>query len=80
MNWIEEKIADALFYAAPKGFEINNKALRPILKRLMKTDGVCPCAHEEWDDNTPMCDKICPCKTFRDSGECHCGLYVKLQK
>lgn len=80
MNWLEEKVADALTYSAPKGFGVNPKVLRPISRKLIKTEGICPCVHDEWDDKTPACDKECPCKTFRESGDCHCGLYVKLQK
>lgn len=78
MDWINEKIEYALTYAAPKGFGVNAKALHPIAKRLIKNDGICPCHHAEWTDSTPKADKQCPCKTFRDTGDCHCGLYVKL--
>jgi ferredoxin-thioredoxin reductase catalytic subunit len=78
MNWLEEKVAYTLTYSAPKGFGVNPKVLRPISKRLIKTEGICPCAHDEWNESTPIEDKCCPCKTFRESGECHCGLYVKL--
>lgn len=78
MNWLEEKVQYALTYSAPKGFGVNPKALRGISKGLMRTGGVCPCHHKEWDEHTPIADKQCPCKTFRDTGDCHCGLYVKL--
>ena len=78
MDWINKNIEDALTYAAPEGFGVNAKVLHPIAKRLIKTEGICPCAHDEWTDSTPTCDKQCPCKTFRDTGDCHCGLYVKL--
>ena len=33
--------------------------------------GYCPCV-------TPLAhgeDTICPCRTYRETGECHCGLY-----
>lgn len=78
MNWIEETVAYALTYRCPKGFGVKSKVLYPISKRLVKTEGVCPCHHKEWNEHTPLADKQCPCKTFRDTGECHCGLYVKL--
>ena len=78
MNWLKEKIEYALTYSAPRGFGVNAKVLHPIAKKLIKTDGICPCYHAEWTDSTPVADKLCPCKTFRDSGDCHCGLYVKL--
>lgn len=34
----------------------------------------CPCRLDNTDDT------VCMCKEFRDqeSGECHCGLYVKM--
>ena len=78
MNWLEEKIQYALTYSAPKGFGVNGNKLRGISKALVRSGGVCPCAHDEWNESTPIADKCCPCKTFRESGECHCGLYVKL--
>ena len=78
MNWLEEKVAYALTYSAPKGFGVNGNKLRGISKALLRSGGICPCAHDEWNESTPIEDKCCPCKTFRDTGDCHCGLYVKL--
>ena len=78
MNWLEEKVQYALTYSAPKGFGVNGKALKGIAKGLIRTGGICPCSHDEWNDNTPQADKECPCKTFRETGDCHCNLYVKL--
>lgn len=80
MNWLEEKIAYALTYSAPKGFGVNGKKLRGISKALVRSGGVCPCAHDEWNESTPNEDKCCPCKTFRETGDCHCGLYVNVTK
>lgn len=44
-----------------------------IKQRLKETGGFCPCRIEK----TP--DTKCMCKEFREqeSGECHCGLFVK---
>ena len=44
-----------------------------IRKQLKENDGYCPCRPVKCDDNK------CMCKEFREqeSGECHCGLYVK---
>jgi len=43
-----------------------------IRKRLVITKQQCPCiAEDEWTNDT-----ICPCKVFRETKECHCGLYV----
>ena len=75
---MQEKIENTLIENCPKGFGVNAKALKGIAKGLMRTNWVCPCSHEEWTEDTPHEDKLCPCKTFRDTGDCHCGLYVKL--
>lgn len=44
-----------------------------IRKKLKDNDGYCPCVIEKNEDTK------CMCKAFReqDSGECHCGLYIK---
>lgn len=44
-----------------------------IRKRLIKNDGYCPCRLVKNEDTK------CICKEFREqeSGECHCGLYIK---
>lgn len=44
-----------------------------IQQALKDNDGYCPCKLQK----TP--DTKCMCKEFREqeSGECHCGLYVK---
>lgn len=31
----------------------------------------CPCNFENTEDN------ICPCKSFREGAECHCGLFKR---
>ena len=80
MNWITAIVADGLRYRTPQGYHINEKALLPIARRLIATGGTCPCHHEEWDAHTPEEDKACPCKTFRDPGDCHCGLYCLQRK
>ena len=78
MSWLRDIVVVGLREQCPQGYEVNEKAVKPIARRLIVTDGVCPCAHEEWNESTPNEDKLCPCKTVRESGECHCGLYVKL--
>lgn len=44
-----------------------------IRESIKKNFGFCPCKIQR-NENTK-----CPCKEFREqeSGECHCGLYVK---
>lgn len=76
--WVVEMVSNALEQKCPEGFEVNKKALPKIAKRLIITEGVCPCNHEEWDNTTPKEDKLCPCKTFRETNDCHCGLFKKV--
>lgn len=47
-----------------------------IRTKLKENDGYCPCSIIKNDDTK------CMCKEFREqeSGECHCGLYVKVLK
>lgn len=43
------------------------------LKKRIKDNGkYCPCRLEK----TP--DTKCPCKDFRETGECICGLYIQV--
>jgi ferredoxin-thioredoxin reductase catalytic subunit len=44
-----------------------------IRKKLKDNDGYCPCVIEKNEDTK------CMCKAFKEqeSGECHCGLYIK---
>ena len=53
-----------------------NKALVEEIKTKLKAnDGYCPCRI------TKSQDTKCMCKEFREqtSGECHCGLYIKVE-
>ncbi len=54
----------------------DNKDLVEDIRRLLKENGgYCPCKLVKNEDS------ICMCKEFRDGGlgECHCGLYVKVE-
>lgn len=73
-----EQMKATLIENCPKGFGVNGKVLVGIAKGLIRTGGVCPCHHEEWDESTPREDKLCPCSTFIETGECHCNLYKRL--
>lgn len=44
-----------------------------IKQRLKENDGYCPCRVKKIPENK------CMCKEFKEqeSGECHCGLYIK---
>ena len=63
-----------------EGWKLNPdpQIVNAILKRCEKLDGECPCYHEEWDSDTPVSDKKCPCITFRSNNGCHCRLYIKI--
>lgn len=51
----------------------DKELVQEIREKLKANGGFCPCRIEK----TP--DTKCMCKEFREqeSGECHCGLYVK---
>jgi ferredoxin-thioredoxin reductase catalytic subunit len=53
-------------------FEENpdKEVVEMIRKGLKQTGGYCPCELEKTQDN------VCPCKTYRETDECRCGLYV----
>lgn len=52
--------------------------VKEVVSQLKETKGNCPCVlPSAWSADTK-----CPCKDFREQtteGECHCGLYVKVQ-
>lgn len=43
-----------------------------VIKRIKENNGYCPCRFER----TP--DTKCHCKEFRETGECICGLFIKV--
>lgn len=51
----------------------DKELVQEIRKKLKERNGYCPCKIEKTDDTK------CMCKDFieQESGECHCGLYVK---
>lgn len=53
----------------------NKELVREIRKELKENGWHCPCKIEKTEDTK------CMCKEFREqeSGECHCGLYIKIQ-
>lgn len=55
----------------------NNKELvKEIRKKIKENGGYCPCSLIKNEDTK------CMCKEFREqnSGECHCGLYIKTEQ
>ena len=53
----------------------NKAVVEEIKTKLKANDGYCPCR------TTKSQDTKCMCKEFREqtSGECHCGLYIKVE-
>lgn len=47
-----------------------------IRKALKNNNNYCPCRTIKNEDT------LCPCKEFREGplGECHCGLYIKIEE
>ena len=50
----------------------DEKEYKDVKRRVKANNGYCPCAMEKSPDTK------CPCKTFRETQECECGLYVKV--
>ena len=53
----------------------NQEVVQKIKAKLKENDGYCPCATKK----TP--ETKCMCKAFLEQGigECHCGLYEKVE-
>lgn len=53
----------------------NKELVEEIRKSLKENNNYCPCKIEKTEDTK------CMCKEFleQESGECHCGLYVKME-
>ena len=41
-----------------------------LRKRIKANSGFCPCKREKTKDTK------CPCKDFRENGDCACGMYI----
>lgn len=56
-----------------QGFFINpdTEFVKGLRKRIKQNNGYCPCKLEKIPDNK------CPCRDFRESSDCTCGLYCK---
>ena len=44
-----------------------------IIKNIESNNGYCPCLLEQNSDT------LCPCKKFRETKECICGLYITIK-
>lgn len=48
-----------------------------VREKVKENDGYCPCMLEKTEETK------CPCRNFLNSkelGECHCGLYCRVEK
>lgn len=54
----------------------NMETVKRIKKKIKENGGYCPCRLIKNRDTK------CMCREFREqeSGECHCGLYIKLKE
>lgn len=50
----------------------DKEQVKQIVKRIKENNGYCPCRFER----TP--DTLCHCKDFRETGDCICGLFIKV--
>lgn len=46
--------------------------VRNLKKRIKDNNKYCPCRIEKTQDTK------CPCREFRETGDCICGLYIKI--
>ena len=51
----------------------NDKLVNAIFKRLVITEGECPC-HNSGETKE---DRMCPCKEYRENDYCCWKLYIK---
>ena len=54
----------------------DRKYVKEIRKKLKENDGYCPCKILKIDDNKCMCKEFRDMIERKESGECHCGLYI----
>ena len=58
-------------------FNPDKDVVKEIKKQLKENDGYCPCQLVKAPETK------CMCKAFREQnipGECHCGLYIKVEE
>lgn len=54
----------------------DRKYVKEIRKKLKENDGYCPCKILKIDNNKCMCKEFRDMIERKESGECHCGLYI----
>ena len=50
----------------------DSEFVKKLKKRIKDNSGYCPCQLEKSKDTK------CPCLDFRETGNCCCGLYIKI--
>lgn len=51
----------------------DDEFVRNLKKRIKDNNKYCPCQIEK------NADTKCPCKMFRETQECMCGLYIRVE-
>ena len=54
----------------------DKEIVKTVKEGLKRTGGYCPCIREQSEDTKCMCKEFIEQKEL---GECHCGLYVKIE-
>lgn len=77
-DWVDphEAIADVIKKQS-RSVELNpdKDIVDAIRKRLVVTDGQCPCVPQtQWNQDT-----MCPCKQLKVDKHCCCGLYITIE-
>lgn len=50
----------------------DSRYVKDLKKRIKANNGFCP------SQMTRDKDTKCPCKAYREQGECYCGMYIKV--
>ena len=77
MKDIDRDFITELMGVQPYILNPDKDIVKEIRDRLKDTNGYCPCViPDKWNNETK-----CICRSFieQESGECHCGLYIKIK-
>lgn len=61
---------DTVIYTVVKNPDL--EYVRNLKKKIKANNGFCPCQMEKSEDTK------CPCKVFRETQDCMCGLYIRI--
>lgn len=54
----------------------NKEVVEEVRRKLKENDGFCPCKLVKSPENKCICQEFL---NQKELGECHCGLYVKIE-